>query len=882
MGLLSNTKSLFTGAVGSAVDSRTPFMSYVENGTKLSSFKNFFALFESLSASINTIKGLLNALKNLPDALKSDLLGSFSLDSIIAEKLGELGLSSRGIQALNEMTGGSLLSMDSYIASVYNTLEGFTTSIINDIAGQVVASIYIPEEVFLLSVQAMALAKSDPNRYNTLYYAALEHDLAKTLKWLDEYNNTSYDYKSEAFKVGDIAAKKGSWNVARYCASRLREERKNFKDNAIVLSETDQKALDSILMTYEKEIITIIRDIWVYSYSNLNLEDYIDIIEENKEVFSPSNMGTNDPDYHKLLMISNNDINTMAPLYYYEEKVLPFYTDKRTYINPRNKNIKLIYVYLAFNSSYDDKTRLIHQDLHKRLEYKIFTSTTKAGTTAESILVNSPLGRFVYNTVDDYLSMISNYTNKVENLLFAPYKQNGLIFADTISIPDFKPDTNNPNNNTPSQDNDIANSLPKLNLLEKYGLSFESFEIIRLANKSENCEPITISSKSLNIVRKKRSLLNVREFSVKLFSTEDSSLIDDYYLIFFPDSVLNMSESEMERLFNYIIAKYLIDYYLKLGWTLEQIAAIYPGLKDLGIFDEFKNYVNALTSKDKVEEDDEINENGGTELPNGIIINYDSLHFYTSIILENGNSIKITESGIYEFDVNGNSIRRFQVDGYHIGIAISNNYLFVLTLISGQKTIVYTSLSDGIFYNKDSNFNENELTITAGSGIQSISQFTFYKNFYYDGYIFSIEREKGVKGLCYYDPETPSAKNPIQLYNVSEQDLLGLTFSSVGYLYVLIDNYGVIEIKDYKKEAQGDNASKVENWKNDKFKNDETKIGTIIDNVRSDLSDEYDIDINNKNIQNQISENYGKDLAKGRFLILLYKKNTEENIIKRA
>ena len=109
--------------------------------------------------------------------------------------------------------------------------------------------------------QTLRYRGADPNYNNTLLNYCLKMDLPKTLKWLDQFNDTTYDINSSEWQRALTAANNGAWEVAYYICEELYDKYK-------VYAGTSAKNNPTLADKYKRAIINIFKTTLVHSYAN--------------------------------------------------------------------------------------------------------------------------------------------------------------------------------------------------------------------------------------------------------------------------------------------------------------------------------------------------------------------------------------------------------------------------------------------------------------------------------------------------------------------------------------------------------------------------------------------------------------------------------------
>jgi hypothetical protein len=800
-------------------ESVSSFNEYVEEGSKLSNFQELYASLEEAGKDMKSAKGFVDSVKNLEflDNIRDKFAAATSVNDKINSGLKKLGLTDKAIALLNNATGGLLSSADPFIMSLYGAAETFASNILEDVISAIMANVYVPEEIFILGVKGLALGGSDPNVRNILRDATLRHDLANTLEWLDKYNGTKYDISSPLAHDAVSASKNGCFNVATYILKQLKVTYNEIK-STVALTERDEDFKANELLKYENYFNEIIRYIFVYSYSNLSVNAFRAVIK-HFPTFTPSCLGVNDEVYSKRAKISTGEIDILAPFRRYKtvEAVINPDAPDKVFIVPRNKNIKSIYVWLAFSTDYNTNELLIHQELHDRLKHKMLSTVEEAYYEAQKSLIGSPLARYIQGAKETYLSLLSKYVDEMDPYLFDPRNQSNLRDEDRMVLPDFKP-------YTPSQDEkNIINKLPELPDPDNKGLNHSDFEVYYVDPSYTN-EQITRDSLDIAIRRKLPHMI-AKTLERNPLDINDTESVYDTFFIFFNEKFTN---KDKDQVLLYLIAKYVIDIYLAKGYTLEMIASLYPQLNESGVLSQFKDYIQALMNKDDLGSAESPYETG----PNRPV---QDISFHTEVINGDGNLIKIDPTGINIYNARGEKVASFNdVPGTPVGISITGDDIYVLVINpkTGDKEVYY-SPDNGLTWGK-MNDDGNDAVIYPGIGITSLDQMNFYEVIYYNNTFFKIS-DNGI--LFSYDK--------INWYSMDlhfDEKILGISIAPDGTLYVITE-HSVYGIPDFSVDSTNSDIKKIAENNKD-YTVIKGIIGTILNaaSVPYNTLDDFDID----------------------------------------
>jgi hypothetical protein len=802
------------------------FNEYIEEGSKLQQFKEMYDSLEQMGKAFKDIKGTVDNVKDLNflTTIKDKFQAETTLNEKINNALKNLGLSNNTIALLDKATKGLISSVDPFIMSLYGSAETFISSILEDVVSNITSKIYIPEDVFLLAIKGLAAARSDPNHRNVLRSACLTHDLAKTLEWLDNYNGTKYDIDSNKAYDAVVASRNGSFHVATYILNKLKKTYLEVKATPVI-TEADENRKALILRQYEIFYNTVIKNIFVYSYDNLTVDEFRSIIKQFP-TFTPACLGTNDEKYSKRASITYNDINILAPIKYYRTLLeLGNNYEQKAFIVPRNHNIKKLYVWLAFSPEYNDSERLIHEALHNRLKYKMLSTLEESFYEAQKALLDSPLGQFISNTKEDHISLIAKYVKEVEQYLFDPRKQDLITGEDHVTLPNFKPQTPSSSNTTQQKRKELT--LPKPSSFTQSGVLYSDFEVY-LVDSEKSIDSVV--QDSLMIVRKRR-LPYMTTYIIDSRSPDpnDFTIYQNLYLIFHNEKYNGtLSTTDKDTIINYIIAKYIIDYYQEQEYPYETICAMFPSLNSSGVFYQFIDYYEISNEEDSNNED-----------KNGLDRELNDIPFYNQVITNNGNIIKIEETGINSYNIFGEKIKSiYNISGTPVGISIigDDTYLLVLNKNTGELEIYY-SPDNGITLIR-MNVDAGNANIYPGVGVTSLHQINFFKSMYYNDILFIVNNNR----ITY-------SENKIDFneLNISfpEETILGISFLPNNDLYILTNAY-VYMIDDFDITLNEFHLIKLES--NNKFTIIDGVVGTIITAVSIPLNTTDDFDIDDMNI----------------------------------
>lgn len=813
------------------------FNEYITEGSKLSNFADMFSSLEEMGRDMKSLKGTVDSVSNLShlDSIRDKFKEATSLNEKINTGLNKFGLTDKSIALLNKTTGGLLSKVDPFIMSAYGAVETFGRTILEDAVSSILSKIYIPEDVFLIAIKGLAAAKSDPNYRNVLRGVILKHDLVKTIEWLDNFNGTKYAIQSSQTQDAIAASRYGSFKVATYIIKELKKTYQKIKVSP-TLTDADENRKELEIVQYEHFYNTVIKNIFVYSYDNLTVEQFISITRQFP-TFTPACLGTSDQRYSKRAMVSTSDIEILAPLRRYKTLELMWNgsAEENVFIVPRNNNIKKLYVWLAFNSGLNDTERLVNEPLHKRLSYKILSTVEEAFYEAQKSLLNSPLGKYIFDTKDSYLGLIAKYVQETESYLFDPRKQDMITGEDRITLPDFRPaaDKEDTKNKT------LDNYLPKPAVMANANLTYDDF-IVYYVDPSYNEERIV--KDGITISRQKNKQYVVSRVIIFHNPENLNETREDLYLIYHNDKFNStISEPERELILDFVLTKNIVDTYAEKGYSLESIATMFPELNSNGVLYQFMDYINKLK---------EIYSGESNSDETGLNRNLSDINFYNQLLNEKGETLKIESTGVNVYNIFGEKVDTFKdLPGTPVGIALVDGDTYALTL--NQKNGEF-----GVYYSDNTvinwvkmDVNGSDAVVLPGIGITSIYQINLFKSFYYNNILFIINN-----GKILWSTDRINFTELLITFSHSEEIIVGLSFLPDGNLYLLTNRYFYMIEKFNINETPYNLIALSSSI--DKFKVIEGVVGTVINAVSIPLGTIDDFDINDKRIVNKLIQYY--------------------------
>ena len=817
-------------------NSTSIFNNYVEEGSKLSSLKDFFSVFESIGGFIKSLKGAFNdvtgKLTGLYDKLKSS--------TYLSDWLSKLGLSSDALALVNKYTGGLLTAADSALGDMLDVGLAALKSYGSSILGEITAGMGMDEDVFLTTVKTLYNIGSDPNYDLTLYNVAIAHDMPKVLEWLDGINGVTYDIDSPKADVALTAASMGSFHVSKYIMDKMSKAHVEITASPAYTTE-EIKTIKDYDLRYKKWFVQVFKSVFLNSYGNLTPGELLSFLDEPKYYLKAAHLGTSDVDYFKEFAITENDLDIIAPLYPVTYDYALGQKDE-TYILPKNRNVKKNYVLLVEMANFPLESKL----LHDRLLYPLYTADNDALHQLTNTFANSTVGQYLKKAKDQYLSMISQFARKCEPILFSPASYNLKSWSDTTMIPDFI-------ETATSRDNTVIDGVPVPSIMTKYGVDFSDFSVVETPS---NMSLSTLTSKVLNDVTKNPSLKYKYDASTSFVSFDSYESTTVSFQILYTDNANLIDDDDIwNKVIKYVIAKYIVDKY-KLEEnprTINELVSAYPDLRDELTF--FTDYYNGVPVVDATE------------------TNPEDADYYEGVINEDGTTSSVTDTGVVITDPAGNT----HIDNAGLPTGASPTGI---TNINGN-TVIAVMLPSGeiAYYVKNPITGEYVLLQTGGeapdicpgTGVANTKNIIFYKAIYYSGVYFIVDTKNGSKKLFVVDNlETSNiiaTINVIGHLNLPDCTVDGISVLADGYIYMVIGaSAGIYRMKldvDY-------NITTIERLSD--IPNDvmikTTGIGTLLSAADINYDNEYDINIDDVKIRSSIRNYYSKKIRQFWYLKL--------------
>lgn len=389
--------------------------------------------------SIGKIAGVLGDIKGGMPSLadvKGKLADSIKVDSSKLKKLG-----------VDKLTGA------------LGALENIAGGLLDDLIGALLSRIFIPDIVYTASLLAFDITGADLEHDNNyIRKLIVSRGLSHTLKWWNnlweiEYSGLRSDlYHSD----GVISAQFGCYKNVEYVVGKYSDIYNECKSLSLDESQPSEvvSGMKSMCREVKGNMVQLIKLLVLNSYTDVDEEVFSGLLK--KADVKPSVFGINDKEFGGRFAILGSEIDAIAPIYKPEldangnpitatgigAKILDGFTmkssrfkrskigkkvgglfddikDKFTYIDPRNLNIKRLYVYMYENVPKQDA--IYNPKLADRLKYKIMTNLGKK--------LDAELGKFMPSTdilkfdkLKEMWESAYKYTLEIQDFLFDPAK----------------------------------------------------------------------------------------------------------------------------------------------------------------------------------------------------------------------------------------------------------------------------------------------------------------------------------------------------------------------------------------------------------------------------------------------------------------------------
>ena len=596
--IMTKSDSGFLGQTGKGYVStgNTILDQYLDKGVSVDSVTSLWDILKPKDSTLSKSGGLLSKLVN---GIKGGLnaLQNFNLESLLS-KLGlDKFLGGNFLKMLTNQYGLNLGLFDNLYADILNLSQSFGTTLLDSALMFGMSSLYTKfnitsayDTMIRGICQTLRYQGADPNYNNTLLNYCLKMDLPKTLKWLDDFNDTTYDINSSEWQRALTAANNGAWEVSYYICKKLYDKYKVYSGNS---AKNNQTLADK----YKRAIISIFKSTLVHSYANLSLDNVKKFTRAMGDCLNSYDvLGTKDKTYNNTYTINTKDLNVLAKIVnvtkpsangnktaFSLSKGLTVDVDNimktEQYIELRNIEMKKIYVYLTFASEKRDEDRMYNKEFHDRLKLPVLTSLQKATSDLFSGLsqsdsykdlqqfVNGFLAGTIHNTIRmfDSTKIIPTIPKRFgtsarqfrysdEDIGNLPGSTSSSTNGDTTSTDTSKTQDDIRN----EKGNIIKNSVIFSSIFEELGVDpITDFAIIDIYGLNET----EIQNKLESIIRKNNSLVNTDTFSMLKYDPIESIYKYTHTFTLYSsikDRYNELSDTNKESIRLWVLATYLV------------------------------------------------------------------------------------------------------------------------------------------------------------------------------------------------------------------------------------------------------------------------------------------------------------------------------------
>jgi len=582
--------------------------------------KGLIAAGQSIYGEVSDAAGRLQSSYNSFVSGAAALSKKANLDSLL-KKLG-LG-DNKLLKALSSKFGLKSGLFDSWASDLVNAGMSFANTMMADIGNGILQGLYsklnnenVFDKVILNSVvKPLRYAGANPNYKNTLLRACLESDMPKCLDYLDGYNSTKYLHTNNMWRRGIYAGKRGCWKVSKYIIEELNDQYTKY-NNGTATGDED------IAFWYKSKMVEIFKCNIVYGYSNFDEDSFLDLSNVNTKVLrNYSYYGDNDITFNKKYKISSAEINTIAKLV----NVNKFGADGnnkssfkggwndpgagtnidvsnfshiKKYIDPRNGNIKKLYVIMAAGS---DEVRLVNEPLYKRLKYPMLDMLSKSTSKMiDSMLKSKTYNdlRYLFDTNGDkngegfVAGLIHNALKELQRVkalrtMDDIYKSRSTLNNKETEIGDFVPyvapstptsTTSTDTSTTQLEEEAAIDKIIKDGVVddaafEAIGASSSDFKILNVTGMTPDQQTSAISS----LIGSNTSLTLADTRALNKFSDTELSYSNTNIFVLYSSKTSNYTgttEANKERIFKQLVAMDMLKNYAS-KYSIEALKSWY-------------------------------------------------------------------------------------------------------------------------------------------------------------------------------------------------------------------------------------------------------------------------------------------------------------------
>lgn len=404
-------------------------------------FGSILSLLKTMTLSRFDTSALSDTLSELKDL--QQMVQDFDLTSILGEGSDNVFNKMLGDEFANSSIGGFLVGgLNESAASLLRGVETMARGALSEYTEALLSNVYIPDAVFLKMVSTLYDTIKPDLHYNNDYFKKLllTHDLVLTLAWFDKETKKTYGLDASTLKDAQLATESSSVNVTIYLLAALDKDLKEL-NKMHTLDPDFRVEKGKIIEEYEFTQHKLVKSLIVNSYSNLDTAKLNSIVKAFN-IF-PSVFGDNDTRYSGKLKITLSDVNKMAPFYQAPSGSLDSRLDGKSilgnvqeveeFIDPRNDNIKRLFIYLNSGRKFSDD-KLKNKILQKRLGHAIVSTNKKLLDEATAAALSGGLGDVMDFAISAANRSLYEMSRRLEPYLQNPSKMKSIRFKDKTVI----------------------------------------------------------------------------------------------------------------------------------------------------------------------------------------------------------------------------------------------------------------------------------------------------------------------------------------------------------------------------------------------------------------------------------------------------------------
>ena len=321
---INNALSNFDNEVVETAAGKSGFI-----GNLIGSFKSggLKGVVSNLTSSVSSfLSDSIQGLNKLASGLATSLLDKLNLTQYLDDFLNFSNkYFSNTMSMLGDIKNDALKQLE-------NAAVNYVSNILEDLMSNLISTIYIPDDVFKLTIEGLYKAGADL-AYNNHYLRnqCLARDWNYTLEFVDKeygitYSPTYSDLDSELAICAKGSCHRNLFyiyglmydhykeivnDIGSY-TSDLEDDISAEKRAVLEKSLADAKRYKSII---EESMVKNLKNLIVNSYTYMKSSDLREFFTEYPEILKPMYFGSTDNKYNRRYMINSNDLNIMMPMH---------------------------------------------------------------------------------------------------------------------------------------------------------------------------------------------------------------------------------------------------------------------------------------------------------------------------------------------------------------------------------------------------------------------------------------------------------------------------------------------------------------------------------------------------------------------------------------